>query len=483
MPQRSLHQRLGAAIAALAVAGGLVWSAAGCSPRNMLAPNLPPETILFVQGPVDTVNHVVRLFWFGSDQDGFVVRYELRFLNPANPADTAWVATTRTDSVFTVFTPGGLTMPQFEVRAIDDAGAVDPSPARQDFTFSNQPPAVSLVGEPGVNDTTFASLTLTWQPSDPDGDVGKMQYRVWLNGNEADADLTTATTFTIPTDDFRQGGQLLSGHRTVYVQPIDDGGMAGAVDSTRWFVRAPVAGARARLLIIDDVPSTNAAGFSTDTLFANAAARNLPADEWSLLRLEHTQPFDSNADVAQTFALFEAVIWYRGTEPTFSSVMAAYQQGIGSYLDSGGKVMLEGFHLIDGQNAPGALSQQFMQDYLGADRLHRFFDTSLDSVASWGINNARTMRSPMYQDSLRSQGIFVGLRALAVRDTNDVAIWARAGTLSPPHALDLPIAVSVQQPKGGRAIALTIPMRAANGFLTVPRFLPKVMQQMGILGP
>jgi hypothetical protein len=457
---------------------------AGCSPKNTLVPNLPPETTLFVQGPVDTVNHVVRLFWFGSDQDGFVERFELRFLNPASPGDTAWVSTTRTDSLFTVFTPAGLTSPVFEVRAVDDQGAIDPTPARQDFTFSNAPPSVTLTGEPGANDTTFASLTLRWQAADPDGDVGRMQYRVWLDGNQTQARVTTATTFTIPTDDFRQGGQLLSGFRTAYVQPIDDGGMAGPPDSTRWFVRAPVTGSRARLLIIDDVPSTNAAGFSTDTLFQNAAARNLPAGEWSLLRLEFTQPFDSDADVVQTLGLFEAVVWYRGTEPTFSPVMARHQQGIGDYLEAGGRVMLEGFHLIDGQNAPGALGQDFMRDYLGADRLFRFFDVTLqDSVANWGIGNARTLRSTLYADSLRTQGIFVGLRAMAVNDTDHVALWARAGTLSPPHAFDIPVAVSVPHAGGGRAVAFTIPLRAVNGFQSVPRVLSRILDDFGIIGP
>ena len=473
--------------AALALAALLV----GCSTRNALVPNLPPETILFVQGPVDTVNHVVHLFWFGTDQDGFVQGFELRFLNPANPADTMWQFTTSTDSLFTVFTPAGLTTPVFEVRAIDDAGAVDPSPARQTFTFSNVPPSVALIDAPGAADTTFASLTLRWQPSDPDGDAGRMTYRVWLDGNQASPRMTAATRFTIPTDDFRgTGGALTSGFRTVYVQPIDGGGMAGAPDSTRWFVRAPVAGTRARLLIIDDVPGFNPAGFSIDTMYTNAAARNIPNDEWSILRLEFTQPFDSDEDVAQTLSLFEAVIWYRGTEPSadgrplFSAVMSDYEQGIRDYIDQGGAIMLESLNLIDGLNAPGALSQDFMRTYLDADRLlHNFDAAAQDSTASWGVSNARVLRSSMYQDSVRIQGIYGGLRALAVNDTSRVALWARAGTLSSPHDFDIPVAVSVPRPGGGRVVAFTVPMRAMNGYLTVPRILPQILEQMGILGP
>ena len=138
----------------LAVLGALAY---GCGVKGTLRPDLPPETTLFVNGAVDTVNHVVKLYWFGSDADGTVSGYEIRFMNPAAPADTNWMFTTRTDSVFTVPSPSGFAAPVFEVRSIDNTGQRDPSPARQDFKFSNQPPTVMLSQKPGVNDTTFAS--------------------------------------------------------------------------------------------------------------------------------------------------------------------------------------------------------------------------------------------------------------------------------------------------------------------------------------
>jgi hypothetical protein len=54
--------------------------AAGCGVKGTLVPNTPPETNVFVDGPVDTVNHVVHLRWFGSDPDGQVARYEYRYV-------------------------------------------------------------------------------------------------------------------------------------------------------------------------------------------------------------------------------------------------------------------------------------------------------------------------------------------------------------------------------------------------------------------
>src|SRR5207237_9077744 len=93
-----LMTRLGA-LAAFALAGWAALAGCGKGHKGPLAPDAPPETRLFVRGPVDTVNHVVHLYWFGSDPDGDVVGFEVRLLNPEAPADSAWRFTTRSDSL------------------------------------------------------------------------------------------------------------------------------------------------------------------------------------------------------------------------------------------------------------------------------------------------------------------------------------------------------------------------------------------------
>ena len=130
---RPLRATLGAGLLA-------VLALAGCSGNSAYKPNLPPETTLFVQFDAgDTVSHTVpydvHLFWIGQDTDGFISAFEIRFKDPARPADTTWVRTTRTDSVIAVATPNGISTPAFEVRAIDDDGDIDPTPAHQDFPF------------------------------------------------------------------------------------------------------------------------------------------------------------------------------------------------------------------------------------------------------------------------------------------------------------------------------------------------------------
>ena len=49
-----------------------LFALAACSPKDAVVTQLPPETTIFVQGPVDTVHHRVHLYWFGSDPDGDV---------------------------------------------------------------------------------------------------------------------------------------------------------------------------------------------------------------------------------------------------------------------------------------------------------------------------------------------------------------------------------------------------------------------------
>jgi len=472
------------ALAALA----LLAVVSGCSPKNTLVPNVPPETSLFVQGPVDTVNHVVHLYWFGSDPDGDVTGFELRFHNPAAPADTQWTFTTKSDSLFTVFTPNGSSAPIFEVRSIDDQGQRDPSPARQNFTFSNLPPTVRFLGVPGFTDTTFASVTLRWVANDPDGDGSKMRFRVWLDGHAQNAHETAGTQFTMPSADFLQNGVYPSGYRKAFVQAVDDGGLAGPSDSTQWFVRAPVTGTRARLLLIDDIPTSAPGNATFDTLYYNTAARNLPPDQYTILKLQFTQPFRSNEDVAQTCALFETVIWYRGRE-SISVPMTTFQDGLGAYLEHGGRLLLESLNLVDGEGASGVLRDTWLDRYMGSDGLfEHIIPGRADSTAEWSINSTGPMFSS-FGDSLFAIPTG-GLRSFLVQNASYALLDALPGSMSAGNAIPLPICVSVPQPSGGRLVAFSIPVRLAHqvsGTSAAPAnahtFLAKVFQQLGLTGP
>lgn len=495
-------------IAGLIVLGAVlaVVVLAGCAKRRIVGiDNLPPETTLFVQGALDTVNHVVRLYWFGSDPDGEVVGFELRMENPAQPADTQWVFTTRTDSTFTIYTPSGYTAPRFAVRAIDNQGKRDPTPAQADFQFSNLPPTVRFTQRLLTTDTTYASVTLAWTASDPDGESTRLRFLVGLDTIPSAWHLLAGNGVTLDTTDFKEGGVYPDTRpRMAFIRAIDDGGRVSPWDSVRWVVRSPsTPGVHPRLLLVDGVPPSNPANLTIDTLWSNTAARNLPPGSYSILRLDTTQPFRSNKDVTQTCRQFDAVVWYRGTQITFPSLLQAYQDGLAGYLDGGGKLLIESLNLIEGENATGALRSDWVTRYFGSSALIRSpIAGRSDSTITWSITagfvdtvggvpvtrpiilRSTTLSS---RDSLRNGANNNGLRGFEVRDTNFVALWARDSSLSPRVSRSIPIGVSVPvagSPGGaGRVIALTVPIRGANLFFTAPRFLAKVFQQMGLTSP
>ena len=474
---------LGATLTALALGG--------CGLKGITRPQSVPDTFIFVQGPVDTVNHIVHLHWFGTDPHGYILGFEVRLLNPAAPADTAWRFTALKDSVITVLTPTGFTQAVFEVRAINDRGVRDPEPARQTFDFRNQPPVLRLVGKPNAaerSDTTFASVTVEWSVSDPDGDASRVRCSVWLDGH-ADAPLiASGTRFTMPSQQFLQGGVYRSGFRTLYLQGIDDGGMAGPVDSVRWYVRQPVAGTRARLLLVDDVPRTDPANTRVDTLYANAVANTgLDPASWAVLRLESNQPFRSAEDLEQTLKQFETVVWYRGEQATIPKVLADYGEGIGPYLEAGGRMFVESLNLTEAMSTYGALSPAFVSRYLNCDGVF-LYGAPPDSSASWGLSGSGLLHCPALDDSLLNRRIVVGLRAFRTRDPAQVLISAPAHTFSQDNPFEMAVALDVPQAGGGRFIVDTYP--AVSATISVAGFpqrasivLLKILGRLGLTGP
>jgi hypothetical protein len=475
------HRQLVLLTAVLALAG----IALGCakSKRVMLG-NLPPETSLFVQGAVDTVNHRIHVYWFGTDPDGEVVAYAFRWVYPPpssqNPKwDTLACALPGrcTDSLFTLQTgDSDVVSPRFEIYAIDNQGAPDPTPAEQTFLLSNQGPTVIFTNPLSSRDTTYGSVTASWAVNDPDGGGPGQYFRVWLDGNEASYDSTSEFSFTVPTSRFLTGGTYVSGPRTLFVQAVDDGGRSGTTSEFTWYVRAPAATLlpdhRGKLLIIDDIPSNGNNNGVFDAFYLAALTGTLGDDEYSVLRPQFNPGiFRSASDFAQTLRQFKAVLWYRGQEVTASTLLQTYQGSLAAYLDHGGSLYIDGAYLIQGLHSPGWLREDFLS-HLGSNRFIYSFNTAKsDSTAGWGYfggaRNGSFFRSSAYGDTLRSfiatpviRDSSGSARGFAVRDTNYVALWAMKNQLLPVNPdFELAIGVTVPQPGGGRLVFLTMPLR------------------------
>ncbi len=140
----------------------------GCE-ENEPAPNQPPDTRLSVDtirlSGENRLKSTVTLKWSGTDQDGFVKGYEYRF------ADRDWEFVTTTDSTFRFLVEQGDQKRdiRFEVRAIDNKDARDPSPASLTVPVKNSAPKAKWDTEIPGSDTAFTVMPLSWSVSDPDG--------------------------------------------------------------------------------------------------------------------------------------------------------------------------------------------------------------------------------------------------------------------------------------------------------------------------
>jgi hypothetical protein len=177
----------------VAVSGDDTTFAADTTFTTLMIPNEPPMTHA-VGNPMD--NNPVQFFWTGNDPDGYVVGFLWRISdngldNGVDVADTLglpWHFTTVTDSSFAVSADQPIESPgpkgigkslfaqnhTFWIKAVDNLGAEDPSPAFIAFTAISEAPEVAVdvtpAGGPMPDGCLEVSLPaiFTWTASDPD---------------------------------------------------------------------------------------------------------------------------------------------------------------------------------------------------------------------------------------------------------------------------------------------------------------------------
>ncbi|OPX35434.1 hypothetical protein B1H10_01280 [candidate division KSB1 bacterium 4484_188] len=102
------------------------------------SPNLPPNTTL-ANIPVDddTLFALVTLHWDGEDYDGFISGYQYRYITKhlfaGDSVVQEWVFTTETSVTIPFESSDNLNYQRFQVRAVDDGGGLDPTPAERKF--------------------------------------------------------------------------------------------------------------------------------------------------------------------------------------------------------------------------------------------------------------------------------------------------------------------------------------------------------------
>jgi hypothetical protein len=153
-------------------------------------PNVAPDTEI-VSGPGSTQEYRVPIEWSGSDPDGWVASYEIAWYSgplEAGDLDTllTWEGTEAVIDTFEVLADSGCAEAAchhahtFFVRAIDNEGAKDPTPASVSFTATTTPPRTRIIFPPreeGELDVFSANcVKIRWEGIDDDGEA--VQFRV-----------------------------------------------------------------------------------------------------------------------------------------------------------------------------------------------------------------------------------------------------------------------------------------------------------------
>ncbi|MGQ9863163.1 MAG: hypothetical protein ACUVRD_01585 [Bacteroidia bacterium] len=312
-------------------------------------PNLPPETRIFVdtialEGSTSLPSKF-QLFWYGEDSDGYVAGYELRF------GQQNWTFTARSESTFTFpLPPDSIYFSvEFQVRAVDNQGEVDPTPARLRVPLRNSPPVATFSPEISLPDTTFPVLSFKVNVSDPDGDntLQKLELKIndgdWhelplgrelftLAARTPQAALSEASVYVESSETpltFSIPGLRLDQENVLYLRAQDQGGLYSQVDTSRAIFLRKTKGP---WLVIDHTNSDNP--FQT-LRPALEAAFTEGYDVWNLRR--DFQPPLVNPTWRHIFRLYEKLIWL--AEPNTLSAVENAEEALQRFFFYGGKAV------------------------------------------------------------------------------------------------------------------------------------------------
>lgn len=334
-----------------------------------LKPKSAPDTSIFINEikltGADRLTSVVSINWLGTDKDGFVKQYEISF------DEMIWSATTSTDSTFnfTISEGSDTANIDFFVRAIDNDGLIDPSPAYLQIPIRNTAPEIQFDEDFFPVDTTNTVFSLIWNVLDLDGEETIDSTFIKINdGPWFSVDGQKNAARFIPTDPSASGpidarvllsntsspsfvinnereldktitGLRLNENNTVYIQTRDIAGSLSVIDTSSTFY---LISKTSDLLVVaahfdNSLQSTyngiiSASGNSNDfiNILNNEAGSNIRFWIFNFPLL---------------IDLYPSLFWYSSNE-IFSSGSPLLEVAISSlqpYLDEGGKLIISAF--------------------------------------------------------------------------------------------------------------------------------------------
>ncbi len=379
------------ALAALVLAPLLAAcdSGFGGSPND----NRPPDTELSVRSTdlTETLGDrrlvsTIELAWSGTDPDGVVTAFDVRAYVvdaglPVPGADEGWTRTSRRDSTILLPIPEGRRTADVavQVRAVDNDGGIDETPAETVFPIINSDPTFRLTAAEAPPDTTWPVLSFAFTADDPDGVANLAGVEVALNDTlggwtRLPADVTFVTLVAAdPTATGTVDARVLAGRsaqataltlpglrldadNVVFLRSVDAAGAVSRVatypgEDGTLFVRRTTSA----VLLVNDLRSSTA-NVDTRPLGVMRAALAQSGvgsyDTWDLSQTplvasapqtSEALPVTADPTLRLTFALWSRIAWVSNavTNSAVGNNLPLAAPVLGGFFDRGGRMLVQ----------------------------------------------------------------------------------------------------------------------------------------------
>jgi hypothetical protein len=330
-----------------------------------------PQTYALVDSVVRDANNylttTVTAHWWAESKTGFITGYEVSTDNMQT-----WRYTTKQSGSFLLDLPLGVKeglLPIF-IRAIDNSGKKDPTPAQMVFPVRNTAPRVVI--DPIANKrpfNTFPIIRALWNVTDIDGIQDISYYELVMNDTTLNH-LNLPANFTIePVNDssalaavrmeaiisnniFSEDFKVFTGNRTtpvagtllgaqyndtnrLYIRAVDRTGNKSAWAVDLFFLKKPVSDV---LLVNALTASANATQlFYTNNLSSPIVNITQFESMVGITTSNRTDDFYSDAlTQSRTFSLFKKIIWLTDEPNTLNTI----QQGTADFFANNGRMFI-----------------------------------------------------------------------------------------------------------------------------------------------
>ncbi|RKY54418.1 MAG: hypothetical protein DRP89_04990, partial [Candidatus Neomarinimicrobiota bacterium] len=341
------------------------------------SPNIPPNTTL-ANIPVenDTLFALVTFHWDGEDDDGCIAEYEYRYITChifiGDSIVQPWTATYETSVIIPFESSDSLNYQRFQVRAVDNMGDVDPTPAERDFyTVQTIYPETGIL-IPHQNQQFFAleqttdwwqGVQLTFTANDEDGEVVEYAWAV----DNGDWNWGQDTTIMITPDYF----EPLGGEHILRVTSRDNTNLVDiAGDSITLILVVP--SFEKDILVIDETVE------SKFPVPLNSYYNDSDVDSFyaKIFGTEESWDFQKNGMPSKdTLGQYKLVVWHADNLCSFSSEddmhkLPANIDDIIDYLNVGGDFIMGGWRILKSFAYAEPFPKTFQEGSFIHDYLH-----------------------------------------------------------------------------------------------------------------